>query len=84
MTPAGVNVKHTDKLWINGRWVAAHSGRVIELISPNTEQVIMLNKLVEDEEDAIRAARTACAWISVCPMAVSSNPASAAKAASRG
>ncbi len=54
MTPAGVNVKHTDKLWINGRWAAAHSGRVIELISPNTEQVIMLNKLVEDEEDAIR------------------------------
>jgi aldehyde dehydrogenase (NAD+) len=40
MTPAGLNVRHADKVWIGGEWLAAHSGREIELVSPNTEAVI--------------------------------------------
>ncbi len=61
MSPEGVNVRHSDKLWINGEWVAAHSGRMIELVSPNTEQVI--GSVAEaDEVDmdaAVAAAREA-------------------------
>jgi aldehyde dehydrogenase (NAD+) len=61
MTPDGVNVKHADKLWINGRWAAAHSGRTIELISPNTEQVIgaVAEADAHDMDLAVAAARAA-------------------------
>ncbi len=61
MTPQGVNVKHSDKVWIGGEWRVAHSGREIELVSPNTEQVI--GSVAEaDEADmdaAVAAAREA-------------------------
>jgi aldehyde dehydrogenase (NAD+) len=61
MTPEGVNVKHSDKVWIGGEWRAAHSGRMIELVSPNSEQVI--GSVAEaDEADmdaAVAAAREA-------------------------
>jgi aldehyde dehydrogenase (NAD+) len=61
MTPEGVNVQHSDKVWIGGEWHAAHSGRMIELVSPNTEQVI--GSVAEaDEADmdaAVAAAREA-------------------------
>lgn len=61
MSPEGINVAHSDKLWIGGDWVAAHSGRMIELVSPNTEQVI--GSVAEaDEADmgaAVAAARAA-------------------------
>ncbi len=40
MTPQGVNVKHSDKVWIGGEWITASTGAMIELVSPNTEQVI--------------------------------------------
>lgn len=40
MTPEGVHIKNTDKIWIGGEWVAAHSKREIELVSPNSEEVI--------------------------------------------
>jgi len=40
LNPEGVFVKHPDKVWINGEWRAPHSGRMIELISPNSEQVV--------------------------------------------
>lgn len=40
MSPDGVNVRHSDRLWIGGQWVQAHSGRMIELVSPDTEEVI--------------------------------------------
>src|SRR5260221_2238799 len=61
MTPDGVNVQHADKLWINGRWVTAHSGRMIELISPNTEQVIgaVAEADAHDMDAAVAAARAA-------------------------
>jgi aldehyde dehydrogenase (NAD+) len=61
MTPEGVNVQHGDKVWIGGEWQSAHSGRMIELVSPNTEQVI--GSVAEaDEADmdaAVAAARDA-------------------------
>jgi len=61
MTPDGVNVKHPDQLWINGRWVAAHSGRMIELISPDTERVIgaVAKADAQDMDAAVSAARAA-------------------------
>jgi aldehyde dehydrogenase (NAD+) len=61
MTPAGINIRHTDKLWINGEWVPAHSGRMIEVISPNTEQVIaaVAEADVTDMDAAVLAARAA-------------------------
>ncbi len=61
MTPDGVNVKHADQLWINGRWIPAHSGRMIELISPDTEQVIgaVAEADQHDMDAAVAAARAA-------------------------
>ena len=61
MSPEGVNVRHTDRIWVGGEWVRAHSGRMIELVSPDTEEVI--GAVAEaDEEDmnaAVAAARAA-------------------------
>jgi aldehyde dehydrogenase (NAD+) len=61
MTPKGIDIRHTDRLWIGGQWVEAHSGRMIELVSPNSEEVI--GSVAEaDEADmdaAVAAARAA-------------------------
>jgi len=61
MSPEGINIRNTDRLWIGGEWVAAHSGRMIDLVSPNSEQVI--GSVAEaDESDmdaAVAAARDA-------------------------
>lgn len=61
MSPEGVKIRHTDRLWIGGIWVAAQSGRMIELVSPNSEAVI--GSVAEaDESDmdaAVAAARAA-------------------------
>jgi aldehyde dehydrogenase (NAD+) len=61
MSPESVNVKHSDRVWIGGTWLAAHSGRMIELVSPNSEQVI--GSVAEadevDMDSAVAAARTA-------------------------
>ncbi|MBB3861716.1 acyl-CoA reductase-like NAD-dependent aldehyde dehydrogenase [Novosphingobium hassiacum] len=61
MTPPGVNIAHPGKLYIGGCWVRANSGRMIELVSPDTEQVI--GRVAEaDESDmdaAVAAAREA-------------------------
>jgi aldehyde dehydrogenase (NAD+) len=61
MTPQGVNVRHPDRLFINGAWVAAHSGRTIEIIDPNTEQVsaIVAEADAKDMDAAVAAARRA-------------------------
>ena len=61
MTPAGINIRHSDRLWINGQWVAAHSGRMIELVSPNTELVIaaVAEADATDVDAAVAAARAA-------------------------
>ncbi len=72
MTPQGVNVRHPDKVFIGGEWRAAHSGRMIELVSPNTEQVV--GAVAEaDEADmdaavaAARAAFDAGPWVEMSP-----------------
>jgi acyl-CoA reductase-like NAD-dependent aldehyde dehydrogenase len=61
MTPEGVNVKHPDKVWIDGTWIPAHSGRMLELVSPNTEQVIgtVAEADEHDMDAAVAAARAA-------------------------
>ncbi len=61
MTPQGVNVIHPDKLFIDGAWVAAHSGRSIEIVDPNTEQVtaIVAEADEADMDAAVAAARRA-------------------------
>lgn len=61
MSPAGVKVRHADKLWINGQWVPAHSGRLIELVCPNTEAAIgtVAEADAHDMDDAVAAARAA-------------------------
>ena len=54
-------IRHPDRLFIGGQWVPAHSGRTIEQVSPNTEEVV--SSVAEaDEADmdaAVAAAREA-------------------------
>nr|WP_226015911.1 aldehyde dehydrogenase [Novosphingobium sp. FKTRR1] len=61
MLPQGVTIANPESLFIGGRWVRAHSGRLIELVSPDTEQVVA--RVAEaDEADmdaAVAAARDA-------------------------
>jgi len=61
MSPTGVTVRHPDTVFINGEWVPAHSGRMIELISPNSEAVIgaVAEADEADMDAAVAAARTA-------------------------
>ncbi len=61
LNPEGVFVKHPDKVWIGGEWRAAHSGRTIELVSPNTEQVVgaVAEADEADMDAAVAAAREA-------------------------
>jgi aldehyde dehydrogenase (NAD+) len=61
MTPEGVHVKHSERLWIGGAWIPAHSGRTIELVSPNTEHVIgtVAEADEQDMDAAVTAARAA-------------------------
>lgn len=61
MTPRGINIRHTDRLWIGGQWVKAQTGRMIELISPNDEQVIgsVAEAGEADMDAAVAAARAA-------------------------
>jgi aldehyde dehydrogenase (NAD+) len=48
------NIRHPDRLFIGGAWVEAHSGRQIEVVSPDTEQVVA--RVAEaDESDMDRA-----------------------------
>jgi len=61
MTPEGVNVKHSDKIWVGGIWTSAQSGRMIELVSPNSEAVIgsVAEANEADMDAAVAAARDA-------------------------
>ena len=61
MLPQGVNIAHPDKLYIGGAWVPAHSGRQLEMISPNTEQVVARCAEADeaDMDAAVAAARAA-------------------------
>ena len=61
MLPEGVNIKHPESVWIGGEWRAPHSGRLIEVVSPDSEAVVA--RVAEaDEADmdaAVAAARAA-------------------------
>lgn len=61
MIPEGVKVAHPDRLYIGGEWVEAASGRLIELVSPNSEEVV--GRVAEaneaDMDRAVAAARHA-------------------------
>jgi len=61
LNPDGVNVRHPDQVWIGGQWRAAHSGRMIELVSPNTEAVVgaVAEADEQDMDAAVAAAREA-------------------------
>lgn len=56
-----VPLRYPDKLYIDGQWVAASTGRQISVISPHTEElyVQVAEAGKEDIERAISAARTA-------------------------
>ncbi|MBO9601949.1 MAG: aldehyde dehydrogenase [Novosphingobium sp.] len=61
MVPAGVSVRHPDKLFIGGQWVAAKSGKTIEIVNPNSEEVVaqVAEAGKEDMDLAVAAAREA-------------------------
>ena len=40
MVPERINIRHPERVYIGGAWVEALSSKMIELVSPNTEQVI--------------------------------------------
>ncbi len=61
MTPQGVNIQHPDKLYIAGEWVAPLSGKQLEIVNPNSEEVVA--RVAEageaDMDRAVDAARQA-------------------------
>tara|TARA_A100001391_G_scaffold1033_5_gene1448 strand:- start:4643 stop:6109 length:1467 start_codon:yes stop_codon:yes gene_type:complete len=61
MTPAGVTIKHPDKLFIGGEWVDATSGAQIELTNPFSEEVVgrVAHASNADMDKAVDAARDA-------------------------
>ena len=61
MTPQGVTIRHPDKLFIGGEWVAATSGRQIEIVNPNSEEVVarVAEAGKDDMDRAVAAAREA-------------------------
>ena len=60
-TEATACLAHPDKLFIGGEWVPASSGRMIELISPDTESVVgtVAEGDERDVDNAVAAARAA-------------------------
>lgn len=61
MTPEGVNVKHPDKLFIGGEWVATSSNDSIEVVNPASEEVVaqVAHAGNRDMDAAVAAARDA-------------------------
>jgi acyl-CoA reductase-like NAD-dependent aldehyde dehydrogenase len=55
------NLRHPDRLFIGGSWVEPHSGRQIEIVSPDTEQVVARVAEADeiDMDRAVAAARKA-------------------------
>ncbi|HVY81254.1 MAG TPA: aldehyde dehydrogenase [Steroidobacteraceae bacterium] len=54
-------LRHPDRLFIGGAWVEAHSGRPLEIVSPDTEQVVarVAEADATDMDRAVAAARKA-------------------------
>ena len=40
MIPHDIRIAHPDKLYIGGQWVESAGGKSIEIVSPNSEDVI--------------------------------------------
>src|SRR5688572_26647422 len=61
MTPEGVNIKYPDKLFIGGEWVAPTSGQKLEIVNPNSEEVVAVVAAAGDDDmdAAVAAARQA-------------------------
>src|SRR5690606_9812919 len=61
MIPEGVNIKHPDKLFIGGEWVAPMSGSRLEIVNPNSEEVVARTAEAgaDDMDRAVAAAREA-------------------------
>lgn len=61
MTPEGVNIKHPDKLFIGGEWVAPHGTAQIEVENPVSEEVVarVAHADTVDMDRAVAAARQA-------------------------
>ena len=61
MLAANIRIAHPDKLYIDGQWVAPKSGRQIEIVSPNSEEVVVrvAEAGKEDMDLAVAAARRA-------------------------
>ena len=61
MTPEGVNIRHPDKLFIGGEWVAPLSGESIEIESPVSEEIVARVAAAgnADMDRAVAAARQA-------------------------
>lgn len=59
MTPEGITLRHPDKLFIDGEWVAPAAGGTIEVVSPNSEEVVarVAEATSEDMDRAVAAAR---------------------------
>ena len=61
MTPQGVNIRHPDTLFIGGEWVAPLGGGQLEIVNPNSEDVVARTAAAspEDMDRAVAAARQA-------------------------
>ena len=61
MTPEGVSIRHPDKLYIGGEWVEPKSGKSIEVVNPNSEEVVarVAEAGRDDMDRAVAAARKA-------------------------
>ena len=61
MTPEGVSIRHPDKLYIGGEWVDAKSGKMLEIVNPNSEEVVarVAEAGKDDMDRAVAAARKA-------------------------
>ena len=55
--PAGITITHPDALYIGGRWVAPVAGGTIEVVSPDSAQVVaVVAEASEADMDAAAAA----------------------------
>jgi len=61
MIPEGVSIRHPDKLYIGGEWVDAKSGKMLEIVNPNSEEVVarVAEAGKDDMDRAVAAARKA-------------------------
>lgn len=61
MTPHDIHIAHPDRLYIGGRWVESVGTQSIEIVSPNSEEVIarVADAVDADMDRAVAAARQA-------------------------